>query len=87
MDDIKIITLNTKIKDIVDIPKSEYSGWNDSLYNSDTTVLEMTLAEFLTQSLRVSGFGKTKYRKVIRAAVFSEFIDYDARETLLESVL
>ena len=87
MTDINVVTLDTKVGEIVNIPDREQCGWRYHPYNSDITVLEMTLAEFLTDALRVRGFGRTKYRKVIRAAVFSEFIDYDARETILESVL
>ena len=89
MTDIKIVTLDTKVSEVVINAnhKAKFNGWNNSAYNSTTKVLDMTLSEFLAQGLRVNGFGRTKYREVIRAAVFNEFIDYDAREAILEFVL
>jgi len=41
----------------------------------------------LTEAPKVRGFGRSKYNRVIRAAVFSEYIEYDAREKILEYVL
>tara|TARA_Y100000310_G_scaffold309589_1_gene353847 strand:- start:279 stop:536 length:258 start_codon:yes stop_codon:yes gene_type:complete len=84
---VKIITLDSLVSDVMDVSTLMPSGWMNSPYNSETRVIDMTLSEFLTKALKVNGFGKTKYRSVIRAAVFSEYIEYDARETILESVL
>ena len=80
---VKIINLNTKVKEIMPqhVRPDPWAvpGW--------CLVLDMTLLEFLDDSLRERGFGAKKYKEVIRTAVFHKSIDDDAREYILQHVI
>ena len=76
---IKVITLNTKVTDIMGVMGSRYSPWQP--------VMDMTLGHFVKYGMRTPRFGRVKYKQVIRTAVFHDYIDYDTREYILEYVI
>tara|TARA_Y100001938_G_scaffold144598_1_gene219478 strand:+ start:2376 stop:2639 length:264 start_codon:yes stop_codon:yes gene_type:complete len=84
--EIKIITINSKISELDDV-KTEIHKFKDSKEHPWTKAGKMSIGQFLRHGYKIRAFGRAKYRRVIRAAVFSEFIDYDSRELILDKVL
>ena len=78
-----MITLKSKVKDIMPQYVRPYPNVIPGWY----LVLDMTLSEFINDSLKKRGFGRKKYREVIRTVVFHKSIDHDTREYILQRII